>query len=267
MTCTIYIDESGDTGVRVLRGPNKRGSSEYFTMGAVAVQPATGIAARKLLLRLQDDFKKTRPWKHATDLNHTQKLHFCRELSKLHIRYFGLISRKPTLGEYADRIDHDPHKFYNKCAKYLLEMIGGYLTSVSGKLTEPRIVFEDRNHDFDAMRRYLGKVKENPLHPKSRQLASINPFAIINESKSNEDLLRLADLVSHAIYSCVNKTPDNFEIVEPRYLEELSGRFAASTSGSVLGIGLKCIHSVEDLELDPVIQDRLVGLKATPRAL
>lgn len=185
-------------------------------------------------------------------------------LTKHKVRLFGLISYKPTLGGYGEEIDWQPHKFYNKCAKYLLEMIGSYLSQVDTKLVEPRIVFEDRNHDFDAMRRYLMKVKENPHYQQSLGLSAINPFGLVTRKKGEEPLLKLSDLVAHSVYSCVNKTADNFGIVEPRYLYELSSRFAANANGVVLGTGLKVIHSLKDLELDDSVEQGIERLRAHP---
>lgn len=265
MSCTVYIDESGDAGVKKIRSQEQSGSSEYFILGAVVIQPATQIRIRKKLDELQGDFRKTKRWKHATDLNHMQKVHFCREMSKEHVRFFGLISYKPTLGEYGQSIDHEPDKFYNKCAVYLLEKVGKYLRGVSPSIVDPKIVFERRNHDYDAMIRYVGKVKDNPLDPEARYLENINPYAIVSRSKSEEDLLRVADLVSHALYCCVNKTPDNFGITETRYLRELAKRFAVDDKGKVLGTGIKPIHSLVDLNLDSDVNETLRQLRAAPR--
>lgn len=265
MACTVLIDESGDTGISTIRSAGKGGSSDYFTMGAVVLQEATAVKAVGVLGQLEHRFRKKKPWKHATELNHSQKLLLCKEMSKMHARFFGVISYKPTLGEYANEIGWEPDKFYNKCAKYLLEIVGSYLASVDANLLEPQIIFEQRNHNYDAMIRYLSKVKETPLYAQSSSLEAINPFAITNKKKSEEPLLRLADMVSHALYCCVNKTPDNFQITESRYLRELSARFAADQRGRVVGAGIKPIHSLNELALDEEVEKELVGLRAMPR--
>lgn len=234
-------------------------------MGAVVFQRATAIVVNKRLEELARQFRKPNGWKHATDLSHTQKLHFCRSFASMHIRFFGIISYKPTLGGYADQINWEPHKFYNKCAKYLLERVGAYLSGFDGQLSEPSVVFEDRNHDYDAMIRYLSKVKENPIYPQSKALNSINPFGITSRKKGEEPLLKVADLVSHTLYSCVNKTPDNFQITEPRYLNELSPRFASDERGDVLETGIKPIHSISDLCLGKDVEQVLRSLKGQPK--
>lgn len=264
MTCTVFIDESGDTGLSTIRSSLRGGSSDYFTMGAVVMQPATMTVARKLLDQLQSDFNKQKRWKHATNLNHSQKLRFCKTVSQLHVRFFGLISYKPTLGAYAKEIDWEPDKFYNKCAKYLLERVGEYIQRIGPALSDPQIIFEERNHNYDTMIRYISAVKENPIYEQSKALEAINPFGITKRSKQDEDLLRLADLVSHALYACVNKTPENFGITEPRYLCELAPRFAADDKGRVLGTGIKPIHDLTKMALDPEILTTINGLRAMP---
>lgn len=263
MASTIYIDESGDTGITKLRSPDNPGSSEYFAMGAVVLQPAGEIRVRKLLDQLQSDFKKTKRWKHATNLNHIQKVHFCKQLASEHCRFFGLISYKPSLGEYADEISWEPDKFYNKCAKYLLELICAYLSNQHVSLHDPTVVFEERNHDYDAMIRYIERVKNNPIYSQSKSLKIINPFAITKRKKEDEDLLRIADMVAHAVYSCVNLTPENFGIPETRYIQELAPKFGVNSRGVVAGHGLKFIHSIDDLNLLNEVQKDLESLRGS----
>ncbi len=264
VTCTIYIDESGDTGISKIRDAGAGGSSPFFCMGATVMRPASQIDAKKLLDGLQKEFNKPKRWKHATDLNHAQKVHFAKRLAEKRIRFYGLISDKSTLKEYRQEINWEPHKFYNKCIAYLLELVAIDLAQFGSKFHEPKIIVEKRNHDYDALRRYIGKIKDNPLHTRAKSLSHINPFGLVAETKEEEDLLRVADFVSHSLYSCVNKTPDNFGNVETRYWEEISKRFAANKSGLILGSGLKCIHSVADVGLDRKVKMLFQTARAHP---
>lgn len=265
MGFSIIIDESGDTGITKIRGEEGGGSSPFFVMGAIVFNDSAQIVAKKKLDELQDKFKKTVRWRHATDLSHMQKVHFAQQIAQMPCRAYGLISYKPTLQSYADEINWEPHKFYNKCIKYLLEIAARDLSKFPINWEGQRIVVEKRNHDYDALRRYLLKVKENPIYPQSKSLIPINPFSLIAHDKEDNDLLRFADFVSHALYSCVNLTPDNFYTPEPRYLQELSGRFAADETGRVLGTGIKCIHRVNEMSLTDDIRSLLPSLRARPR--
>ena len=173
----------------------------------------------------------------------------------------GLLS---TLGDYSDKIGNDPDKFYNKCAVYLLERVGQYLVAKGMSGSPPEVCFEAKNHDYDAMRRYIGTIKDKPLHPDATYLRVFNPFAITAKTKTEEPLLKFADLAAHATYQCANKTRSNMFIPEPRYFEELSSRFGADKSGNILGRGLKCIHSLEQLQLEKDVERKLRLTKAEP---
>lgn len=254
MPFTAYIDESGEAGISKVRQGNEPGASPYFVLGAVVMQPATQIAARKTVAGVREAFKKSK-WKHATDLGHSEKVYFAREVAKLHVRCFAVISNKSTLAEYKDMIDENPQKFYNKCLKYLLERICAYLSNFGVTDDELSVVLERRNHDYDAMLSYLTKVKSNPIYPESKALKILNPFSISVKSKGEDDALEVADLVAHAVFQCTNKSQANFGIPEYRYFEELSTRFAGGFDGRIIGVGLKCIHSLEMLKVDEHIAD------------
>lgn len=263
MKCSVYIDESGETGIGKIRSNGERGASPYFVLAAAVMPSATQIVARKLLKEVEKEIPKN--WKHATDLNHRQTVFFCRAAAKVNMRFFAVVSNKSTLKDYSDQIEHNSHKFYNKCTHYLLECVGQYLKGKGLFESDPDVFFEGRNHDFDALRRYIGRIKENPLNARAEFLGCFNPFGFTERAKDEEDLLKFADLAAHAVYQCVNKNDRNFNIPESRYVVELQSRFGADEKGKVLNYGLKCIHSLEDLQLDEDVQATWKGLRAKPR--
>lgn len=263
MKCFVFVDESGDLGIKKVRTDDSLGASPYFVIAAAVMPAAAKMTAQKLLAEVENSIPKS--WKHATDLNHMQTVYFCRKAVSLNIRFFAVISHKATLAEYAKEIEWDPHKFYNKCSKYLLECVGKYM-AMNGFTSEyPDVVFEDRNHNFDTLIRYVQKIKETPFHTNASYVKYFNPMAFVSRAKHEEPLLKFADLAAHSVYQCVNKIEKNFGITEPRYLEEISSRFGCDEKGIVLETGLKCIHSLDDLKLDPEIYDKFRKLRATPR--
>lgn len=263
MKCTVFIDESGEAGIKKIRSDGKPGSSPYLVLAASVMPTATQVHARKKLNEINEVIIKS--WRHATDLNHSQTVYFARSTRVLNARYFAVVSKKSTLNEYSDEIEGDAHKFYNKCVQYLLESVGQYLKGKGLFDCDPNVIFEERNHDFDALRRFIGKCKDTPLHERAKFLQCFNPFGFTERSKEEEDLLKYADLAAHAVYQCVNKTKSNFGIPEPRYLVEMQSRFGADEKGRVLDYGIKCIHSIEQMELDADVADIWRGLKAKPR--
>lgn len=262
MVSKIFIDESGETGISKVRSGKKSGASPYFVMAAAVMPEAATINARQVLKDAMATIPKK--WKHATDLNHSQTVYLAREMAKPNLRFFAVVSNKATLGDYANMIEFEPHKFYNKCAVYLLERIGKYLMAKGLEDEVPEVCFEKRNHDYDAMRRFIGKIKDNPLHEDAKYLQVFNPFAISAREKHEEELLKYADIAAHAVYQCANKSEANFGIPEPRYLEELAPKFGVDMSGKILGTGLKCIHSIEQLKLDMDVTRKLKALRAAP---
>lgn len=252
MHYTAFVDESGDVGIQKVRSSDSPGSSQYFVMGAAVFQSASEIHARSVLSNFRDVIGK-KQWKHATDLGHPEKVYLVRCLGALPARYFAVISNKHTLDEYKRDIGFDPQKFYNKCTKYLLELILAYLLrrGVSGNSLQ--VILERRNHDYDMMLRYLEAVKAKPLYAQSRIFESFNPFSISTRIKGEEDLLEVADFVSYSVYQLTNRSEKNYGIPEKAYFTEISSRFAGDERQNVLGAGIKCIHSLEQLQLVPEV--------------
>lgn len=254
MPFRIYIDESGEAGLLKVRGASNPGASPHFVLGAAVFEGASEISARKALSEFKSTISKS-SWKHATDLGHAEKVLLARTLGSLPARYFAVWSNKSTLGSYKDDISSDPQKFYNKCLQYLLEKVCAYLGGTGATEEDLKIYLERRNHDYDSMLRYFGKVKDNPIHPESRALKVLNPFSISVISKGEDELLEVADFVAHAVFQLGNKTKSNYNIPEWRYFVELSSRFAPDERGVIVGTGLKCIHSLDDLGLDPDVRE------------
>lgn len=262
MTVSVFIDESGEAGISKIRTQNSPSASPYFVLAAAVMPNAVTISARSVLSDVETQISKN--WNHATDLGHAQTVFWSRRAAELNLRFFAVVSNKNTLGPYSERIQRNPDKFYNKCAVYLLERVGKYLLAKGLGSREPVVVFESRNHDYDALRRYIGKIKDNPLHADAGYLRAFNPFSITALAKSDEPLLKFADLAAHAVYQCANKTLSNYSIPEPRYLEELSRRFGADEEGRIIGNGIKCIHTLEQLQLDKDVEEKIRQMRAIP---
>lgn len=260
MKFTVYIDESGEAGIAKVRTVNSPGASPYFVLGAVVCEPTAEIHAKNALDNFAEETGKS-SWKHATDLSHFEKVLLGKELGRLPVRYFCLISNKSTLKEYKNGIENDPQKFYNKCLKYLLECIFNYLSKHIDSDDDVRVVLEERNHDYDRMIRFLQRVKENPIYPQSKVFRNLNPFAIVSRPKGSEAMLDVADFVAHATYQCTNRSRQNFGIPEPRYFLEIASRFAGDGERSALGVGIKPVHSLSQLNLEPEIEQKILALK------
>ena len=160
---TLYVDESGEAGIRKVRADGAPGASPYMTLGAALIADRHREDFEATLEAIREEVRKKQL--HCSELNHYQILHYGRRLMGLEMALFGVISRKDTLGQYKDRIDGDSHKYFNKCVQYLLERVGWYMEAHSIPKSDVAIVFEKANRDYSRMENFLWQVQSNPLQP------------------------------------------------------------------------------------------------------
>jgi hypothetical protein len=263
MKFTVFIDESGETGISKVRTDETGGASPFFVMAAVVAQHADLETSRSSIENFRARIGKKK-WKHATDLGHNEKVLLARTLGKLPVRYFAVLSKKETLDEYGERIEHDPHKYYNKCFKYLIERVLIYLQQYNVSEHDISVILERRNHDYGMMISFISTVKQNPIYSESKALKNFNPYCISTLKKGEDDMLEIADFVSHAVFSLVNKTKTNYGIPEPRYFQEICSRFGGNAKHEIVGSGIKCIHSLKGLQLDTEITEILKSARSKP---
>lgn len=263
---TLFIDESGDSGIGTVRSAEvSRGSSPYMTMGGALIANSSLANARETLEQIRIDVGKKRL--HCSDLDHYQKLFYIRCLAKHKKRLFGVISFKDTLGPYKDTIEENSKKYYNKCAQYLLERVGWFMSENQIPADNLDIIFEKGNFDYDKLKALIRACQKNPSHPMTVHLRQINVRNITVKSKIDEPLTQMADLVAHALYKCVDKQDKNHFITEPRYLRELAPRFFGHPeTQAIAGAGLYLVHSIDDLELDPEVREVIGAMIAEPRS-
>jgi hypothetical protein len=251
---TLFIDESGEAGIGKIRSASAGGASPYMTLGASLIRNQDRKRIVDTLAEISA--KIGRSSLHCSQLKHYQLLHFVRQITKQHMRLFGVISRKATLGSYKTAIADDSSMFYNKCSQYLLERVGWFMEARNIPAENINIIFEKANVDYEKMRNLLQTCQSNPMHPNTKKLQHIDIGNITAKKKSEEPLLQIADLVAHALYKCVDKQDKNFYIPEPRYLRELAPLFFGHPeTQTVVGAGLYCVHSTRDLKLDPDVEE------------
>ena len=222
-TFTVFVDESGEAGITKVRTERSPGASPYMTLGAVIIRDKYKQDFREHLSDLSKALKS--PKLHCSELKHEQKVYFARNVGTLKLQCFGVMSRKETLGWYQSTIDGDSKKYYNKCAQYLLERVGLFMKTYSLEPEATSIVFEEGNFDYQKMRNLISTCQQRPLHSNAKLLQHINPQKITTRKKSDEPILRFADLVAHALYKCVDKSEKNFNIPEPPVFQRTTRTF------------------------------------------
>lgn len=251
----FLVDESGDAGIEKIRSKGQGGASPYMTLGGVLIAEADAQFARDAMRKVCLEIRK--PTLHCKEMRHFQKLHFAKTVAALPIVTFGLISFKNTLGGYKEAIDGNSSKFYNTCARYLLERLGDYMGANSVGRHEVEIIFEEGNFAYDKLRNYIGMCQDRPMGKTTQQLENVKLLKNVSsrnitaKPKADELLLQIPDLVAHALYKCVDKSNACHQITETRYLKEISCLFYSRASDSkIIGTGIKPVHNLSQLRLD-----------------
>lgn len=262
MGYTFYADESGQSGIKKIRGPEGGGASRYMTLGGVLVPNSVRSDLQKSLQNLAEEFK--RKDLHCNKMGHNQIVRYSQELSKHRVLLFGVISLKETLGWYGEEIKGNDKKFYNKCAQYLLERLALAMKRKGIREDEVSVCFEEGNFDYNGLRGLVAACRRDPRRPATKNLNLINPNSIYASPKDHEPLLQTSDLVAHAVFRCVDDGPSSFGVFETRYIAEMRSRFYGDEeTGLVCGSGIFPVHKLKDIEANQDVFGFLEGLKNT----
>lgn len=261
---TLFIDESGDQGLEVVRNEiNKYGASPYLCFGGVLVPNKNLDSVREVLRCISIELKNKEL--HCVDLNHFETSYFARTICKQQILLFGVISKKSTLGGYKELIEgkNQAADYYNKCSQYLLERVGHFMSEKRIESDKVSIVFEEKNHDYQRLRNFIGTVRKSPHDSRANYLQRIDPLSIRSETKAKEILLSIADLVAFSLRQSVDASSKNFGVPEQRYFRELKEKFWLSSDGSIANYGLKYIKGPISIGLKD--KDLKFALKMYPK--
>ncbi|PCJ99468.1 MAG: hypothetical protein COA45_05380 [Zetaproteobacteria bacterium] len=264
MTYTIYIDESGDDGIRKIRqADDTRGATPWFTLGAFMIKDSdyTQIADTITSCELEINKKSL----HFKSLSHRQRIYVCTQFCALPIICFGTICNKETLTkkDYGARIQgkNDSKLFYNKNAHYLLEKVGKFLNQYNIPLESHKIIFEHKDGvEYGWMKKYIRQISLNPHEGDARFLKNINIASITSKKKGEEPLLKISDTIASSLFQCCeNKV---LGVRETSYLEKLRHKFPADTNGRILDYGIKPINNINDLNLSETEYNFFLSLRS-----
>lgn len=260
MTYTLYIDESGDVGIQPRQ--IKNGASPLFFLGGYLIHEDKKQALLNLITECRNELNNKKII-HFSSLKHHQKIFFCRKLSQLPIKIFGLISDKSELdrGNYRNLIAGDSDKFYNKNVKYFLETICKYC--LENELEISRIVFEKQEgKDYDRLKNYIRFIQNKPFNSRARYLGHITAGIIQALSKEEEPLLQVSDAVAHSFYRLC--TPDRYDICDHNYLEEIKNLIPSKLDNLTLGVGIKIVPNLHSLRIKNSVKEYLKILNSQP---
>jgi len=248
---TLFIDESGDQDLSRFRTDDRpHGSDPFLVFGGALVPTMFAQLFREKL----DEYCRILEVEalHCTDLSHRKRAFFARSVKELRVQFFGVVSKKATVRDYAAKIEGEKQRqdYYNKCAVYLLERVGHFMSVNKYNSDQLSIVFEEKRHDYQRLRNFLSAIKRTPLDNRAAYLQRIDPLSITAEAKKDEKLLALADLVAFSLYQSVTETKTNYLMPEQRYLREIKSKFWADpATGKIAGYGIKFIKGPYEMKL------------------
>ncbi|MEP1611605.1 MAG: DUF3800 domain-containing protein [Roseobacter sp.] len=248
---TLFVDESGDQDLERYRTePGEFGSDPYLVFGAALVPTSSLEDFRGELQEILKTIESRAL--HCTDISHLKRAYFARKVAGMQVLLFGVVSKKDTVGEYQKKIEGDNKRqdYYNKCAVYLLERVGHFMSIHNYSSEQLSVVFEKKNHNYQRLRNFVRTIRKTPYDSRARFLERVDPLSIRAEGKKDEILLSLADLTAFSIYQSITETNSNFRLPEQRYLRELKDKFWKDPeNGQVAEHGLKYITGLEKMRL------------------
>ena len=177
----IFIDESGDPGLKI-----EKGSSRYFTIGLVVFEENDEAIACDQRIQL---LKKEIGWLQNSEF------HFKRNSDKIRKAFFGAVMPY-NFFYYGMVINKDRNKlwgdgFRNKESFYKYAC-GLVFENAKEKLLNATVIIDESgNLDF---KKQLGKYLRNKINRKDRVIKKVK----MQRSESN-NLLQLADYVASSI--------------------------------------------------------------------
>jgi hypothetical protein len=242
---TILIDEAGDVGLKDVKPDPSYGPTQYFCACATILDEDNRAQIEDTLgsLPFFDEIL------HASRLGHFEKILLARTISRLPVGMFGLVSNKLSLLEYLPDASRTPTHFYNKCLQYLLERVGYALGKLGIPASDVRIRLEARAQKYSSLLSFIDSIQRNPLDHRSIALRNVDRFSITAVKKTDDACMPISDFGAHALFTAVRRDARAFGLSEARYLYECRDRFLAGKDGSIIGHGIKAIHSLQDLAL------------------
>jgi hypothetical protein len=245
----VYIDESGDDGIRHFRSPGSGGgASHWLIIGACVVRANRDlelVAARDQIKRECKPKSQSRSI-HFKDLNHSQRRRACQIVAEQPLRFTTVLGLKKT--PRAERFS-EKNQLYFYLTRYLLERVSWLCRDMRKRVPEgngqAQIVFSRRGGmSYDSFKEYLRNLRRRDdveIH-----WPSIDIEAVDAQDHSRLAGLQIADCGTSAIAAMIE--PDRYGNVEGAYAAEIA-RKVYNRSGNYMSYGIKMLPRVEEADI------------------
>jgi len=264
VTHVVYIDESGDTGLELVKKPeDPRGATEWLVLAAFVVKIEHDPKMVEWVNDVQAEFTSKRDDLHFNKLLEFKKTLVCTALAKKPCKCFVVMSNKKNIEKYRNpNLDENNKSWiYWFLARLLLERVTEYCAkeprphgrNADNKL---RIIFSRRGGlkyiDFE---RYMAK-----LYLQSRLNAHVLDYKDLTWSVFDDEEVRvldhveraglqLADVVAGAFYQAVELNRGGQADCDPSYAKLLKPLIHYKGFGWYLGVGLKPMPALHEMDL------------------
>lgn len=268
VTFVAYIDESGDTGLDLVKKPDApQGATEWLVLGAMVVRIEHDARMVSWVQDVQAEFTSKRADLHFNKLLDFKKTLVCTALAKKPCQCFVVMSNKKNIEKYRNSRLDDGNKswIYWFLARLLLERITVYCESEIPKdrrgKDKLRIVFSRRGGmNYKDFSDYLWKLywqtgtNELVLYYKIIKWPVIDFEEIFVLDHVAQAGLQLADVVAGAFYQGVEMNRGGGQTeCDPSYARDLKPVMAfKKTPWSdrwYLGVGVKPMPSLREMNL------------------
>jgi len=261
----VYIDESGDDGLKAVKPCTFPGSSEWLVLSAVVIRASNEPSVANWVNDIRSGFKSRQAKAlHFADLSHPNKVRTCEKIAGLDLRCFVVASNKKNMQGYSNP---DAGKIPSQCWFYcwmtrvLLERVTRFVLQRSlmdyGEPRYLRIEYSARGGlRYDQMNAYyewLRMKRFKPFLPWGKlcfEVMHINLLRIYPHLE--REGLQLADAVAAAFFKACDKHDTG--ACDPQFAKLLRDRMAREPdnhSGRISGFGVKLLPNFAKAGLDP----------------
>jgi hypothetical protein len=258
-----YIDESGDTGLELVKKPDDpRGATEWLVLSALVVKVEHDSKMVAWTKDVQADFTSKRTDLHFNKLLDFKKPLVCAALAKKDCKAFVVMSNKKNIERYRNhRLDPSNRAWiYWFLARLLLERVTEYCEKQTPKeqrgKNKLRIVFSRRGgliyQDFAD---YLWKLywqrdtDEMVLNYKQIAWSVIDHDEVFVYDHSKFAGLQLADVIAGAFYQAVEQNRGAIVQCDPACAKLLRPLVHYKGFAWYLGVGLKPMPALHEMNL------------------
>lgn len=268
----VYIDESGDPGLRKVKPIDADGSSEWLVVSAVVIRRDNESLVDNWISEIKRSIPNFQGKSiHFQRLSEASKLIACSSMISNPLRIFVVASNKKNMrghkNPHAELKSLDNNWFYCWMIRLLLERVTCYLSAWSirdyGENQRAKIVFSNRGGlSYSQLKAYFDLVRLQTAGGTLFQDDGYIEWGCVDRKLINvvphymEGGLQLADIAASAFFKAIDKY--DTKQCDPKFAKKLKDRVASleymgrgdlQAYRTYAGVGVKLMPSLKHANL------------------